>query len=113
MIVFGVVYMILNLVNGKVYIGQTTKDIQVRWKEHLVAARMGKPWTLYTVEFSEGKKAVTFDSTLAASAVAMISGHVKAIVKPGRKEGDWDFLGFVASPSPEGEERDENGDFKF
>jgi len=39
--------MILNLVNGKVYIGQTTKDIQVRWKEHLVAARMGKPWTLY------------------------------------------------------------------
>jgi group I intron endonuclease len=33
-VVYGVIYKITNLVNNKVYIGQTTKPIEERWKGH-------------------------------------------------------------------------------
>jgi group I intron endonuclease len=35
MMVYGSVYKILNRVNGKFYIGQTTRKIDVRMKEHI------------------------------------------------------------------------------
>jgi hypothetical protein len=76
----------------------------------------GKKWTLYTLDFAEGKRSTTFDGKLADEAVSMISGHVAARVKPGKKEGQWEFLGFDATShgaSPEVEERDEDGNFKF
>jgi group I intron endonuclease len=31
---FGVIYKISNLLNGKVYIGQTIRNIEIRWKQH-------------------------------------------------------------------------------
>lgn len=33
------IYKITNLVNGKIYIGQTIRDIQFRWKEHLKCSK--------------------------------------------------------------------------
>ena len=33
------IYKVTNRVNGKVYIGQTTKTIQTRWKKHCIAAK--------------------------------------------------------------------------
>lgn len=35
----GVIYRIRNLINGKVYIGMTTKGLKNRWKKHLYNAR--------------------------------------------------------------------------
>lgn len=40
--IFGVIYKIANLVNGKVYIGQTTQGLERRWKKHMNAASLGK-----------------------------------------------------------------------
>lgn len=41
------VYLILNTVNEKVYIGQTTKSLPQRWSEHLHASRQGKGYYLH------------------------------------------------------------------
>ena len=30
----GYIYMIKNKINGKMYIGQTVKDINIRWRDH-------------------------------------------------------------------------------
>lgn len=32
--VYGVIYKITNLINGKIYIGQTTKDVKIRFRQH-------------------------------------------------------------------------------
>lgn len=36
---YGIVYRITNLVNGKYYIGQTTKELEVRWYQHSICYR--------------------------------------------------------------------------
>lgn len=38
----GYIYKIINKVNGKMYIGQTSKMVQTRWKEHIYAANNKK-----------------------------------------------------------------------
>lgn len=43
----GKVYKITNLVNGKAYVGKTTKSIEERWKKHMLAARYNKDRYLY------------------------------------------------------------------
>jgi len=73
----------------------------------------GKPWTIYTLDFGEGKRATTFDGKLADEAVNNISGTVSAMVKPGKKQGQWDFVGFAKAEQGTSEKRDENGDFIF
>lgn len=41
------IYIIRNNVNNKVYIGQTTKSLEERWKGHLSQCRSGQPFHLY------------------------------------------------------------------
>lgn len=39
----GFIYKITNQVNGKVYIGQTSRTVEIRWQEHLRYAKKDKP----------------------------------------------------------------------
>lgn len=32
--IFGIIYKINNKINGKIYIGQTTRTLKVRWRIH-------------------------------------------------------------------------------
>lgn len=32
--IFGIIYKITNLINGKIYIGQTTQSLKARWRQH-------------------------------------------------------------------------------
>ena len=34
-------YLVTNLVNGKMYVGKTTKPLRVRWREHVCCAKTG------------------------------------------------------------------------
>jgi group I intron endonuclease len=37
--IFGIIYKITNKINGKVYIGQTTRALHIRWREHCISPR--------------------------------------------------------------------------
>lgn len=38
---FGVIYKITNKINGKIYIGQTTQSLEIRWRQHCTDKRSG------------------------------------------------------------------------
>lgn len=46
---YGIVYKITNINNGKIYIGQTTRDIATRWQGHIWAA-------LYPAKLKKGRR---------------------------------------------------------
>ena len=41
------IYIIENLINGKVYVGKTSKSIEQRWNEHLKKAKIKENRRLY------------------------------------------------------------------
>lgn len=43
-----IVYLVTNLVNGKVYVGKTEKGLQKRWSKHVENCRKGVGFRLYT-----------------------------------------------------------------
>jgi hypothetical protein len=47
MVFFGVIYKITCTINGSVYIGQTTRSIEIRFKEHLRDSKKNLNWSLY------------------------------------------------------------------
>lgn len=42
----GTIYKITNILNGKVYVGQTTKPVGYRWKEHINNAKHGRGYLI-------------------------------------------------------------------
>lgn len=38
---YGIIYLITNTVNGKVYVGQTIQTIEIRWKDHCYKSEAG------------------------------------------------------------------------
>lgn len=41
------VYLILNKINGKAYVGQTVRDLKGRWRQHLFSARVGSLYPIH------------------------------------------------------------------
>lgn len=44
---YGIVYCALNIVNGKRYIGQTTRDLDKRKKEHISLSKNGSKFAFH------------------------------------------------------------------
>ena len=49
--VFGIIYKLINTLNGKVYIGQTIQSLEKRWKQHIRSSRNPK----YPINFAVQK----------------------------------------------------------
>lgn len=58
----GIIYLIKNNINGKCYVGLTTKSIETRWKQHLKEAKKNNPRPLYSSIRKYGEEA--FDVVL-------------------------------------------------
>jgi len=43
----GIVYLITNQINGKVYVGQTIRPLEFRYAQHKSEARRGRRYALY------------------------------------------------------------------
>ena len=42
------VYLLTNLINGKCYVGKTTRTVKARWRQHRTEMRIGRyDWPLY------------------------------------------------------------------
>lgn len=58
---FGVIYKITNVVNYKIYIGQTTKTYKKRWTEHLWSAENGSTQWIHSAIRKYGKENFTVE----------------------------------------------------
>lgn len=56
-LMFGIIYVITNMVNGKQYVGQTTRTLKTRWRFHLRTARDGSTGALPRAIIKYGKSA--------------------------------------------------------
>jgi group I intron endonuclease len=63
------IYLITNKVNGKIYVGQTRKTIEKRWRGHVLAARAGASLHLYNAIRKYGPD--NFEVQEIASAVSL------------------------------------------
>ncbi|HEY5235750.1 MAG TPA: GIY-YIG nuclease family protein, partial [Rhabdochlamydiaceae bacterium] len=43
---FGTIYKLTNMVNGKLYVGQTDSTLEKRWSKHVRTAKLGSPFAL-------------------------------------------------------------------
>lgn len=59
---YGIVYLVRNRKNGKVYIGQTTRSLSERWLQHQWFARKGKKGLFFSAIRKYG--AASFDATI-------------------------------------------------
>src|ERR1039458_1591073 len=50
------IYLITNIVNNKVYVGQTATSVRLRWQCHLYCARSGNKRYLYNAIRSDGER---------------------------------------------------------
>lgn len=56
-----IIYKITNLINGKVYIGKTCRDIETRWREHKARAKQNKGYYLHNAILKYGEENFTIE----------------------------------------------------
>jgi group I intron endonuclease len=75
----GLIYLITNTVNGKVYVGQTNRSLKKRWQAHCKAAQAGEPWALARAIRKYGKEAFTIAVLEAAAVEDLGAAEIKWI----------------------------------
>jgi group I intron endonuclease len=64
--VAGRIYLVTNMVNGKYYVGQTTKEIKERWMNHLYQSRAGLQYALHAAIREYGEQAFLVEELVQA-----------------------------------------------
>ena len=65
-VIVGVIYVITNTVNGKRYVGQTTKSIEKRWRGHIDSARCGYQYPICNAIRKYGRENFTIAEVVQA-----------------------------------------------
>ncbi|QJX73984.1 GIY-YIG catalytic domain-containing protein [Faustovirus] len=65
----GFIYLITNKLNGRQYVGQTTRTIEERWKEHLDEADYAKKHNENPDDYKDSKRPVYLYNSMALHSV--------------------------------------------
>lgn len=68
-----VIYLITNSINGKCYIGQTTRPVEHRWSRHVTEARRGSRSAVHLAIRKYGAEAFTLDIIGGANSMAALN----------------------------------------
>ena len=72
------IYLVTNLLNGKMYVGQTIESVERRWQGHLSHARMGHRNRLYQAIRKYGPEAFIVEQLLKCQDVNQLNEMEKA-----------------------------------
>lgn len=70
-----VLYLIVNSVNGKKYVGQTVRSLEARWKQHLVDARCGKGKHLQNAIRKYGEENFSISPLMSVNSKEMLNAY--------------------------------------
>jgi group I intron endonuclease len=76
----GFIYLIVNLVNQKKYVGQTSKSVAGRWKDHVANAKSGLDFALYRAIRKYGASNFSIQE-LACCEVSLLNDLEKQFIK--------------------------------
>lgn len=90
-----IVYLIINLANGKRYVGKTKRDLERRWYEHVYHAKaMDTKMVLYAAIRKHGEH--SFEKTILSEVFALAGDKAWAVAVLNREEKKW-----IADLNPE------------
>lgn len=76
----GIIYCVVNLANGKRYIGQTHYSLEVRWKYHIKAARTGSMCALHCAIRKYGAESFSVSKIDTASSTKELNDKEKSYI---------------------------------
>jgi group I intron endonuclease len=72
------VYLVTNVLNGKMYVGRTAQSIERRWQKHLSNAKTGHPHRLYQAIRKYGPEAFIIEPLLQCDSLEQLNDMEKA-----------------------------------
>ena len=86
------IYLVTNLVNGKMYVGQTIKTVEERWKVHLKEAKRGRVGHLYQAIRKYGAGAFVAEGVTGCDSQGQLNELEKMwIILLGTKDKRWGY----------------------
>jgi group I intron endonuclease len=76
----GIIYLIRNTLNGKVYVGQTKNGLKGRWSDHVYSARHGSEWRIHQAIRKHGPDAFTIEQIEAAETDVELNAKETALI---------------------------------
>lgn len=103
------VYVVVNKLNGKMYVGSTERELKIRWQKHLVKVNEGSLCTLHKAIRKYGRD--NFDIRMIEeypTREAMLTGEVEYIAHFDTFKSEWGY-----NDTPGGDGGNTNGGKKF